>query len=186
MKHSRRKFLFHSGIFVAGALMPPVLWKCERKSPAGARKSLWIALAEVLFPPFENSPDLKQTGFPDYLDFYLTDPNNRTVEVKRLKRLLLWFEQVMKEKNFSALSLKDRSRLIESALHDDRMEELISLLENVILEACFLDPFYGVNKNMSGWKWVRHSYGKPRPDKTSSYWKLLKKRSVTEIFTSWE
>jgi len=66
--------------------------------------------------------------------------------------------------------------------NDPAVKELASLFINVIAEACFLDPHYGVNKEMKGWKWVNHPYGKPRPDASSDYFALIDKWNEARIY----
>lgn len=69
------------------------------------------------------------------------------------------------KKTYTKLSDKQRQKVLRE-IADTGWGD--SWLENVLtyfLEAMLGDPIYGVNKDMSGWKWLNHKPGLPRPTK---------------------
>jgi gluconate 2-dehydrogenase gamma chain len=49
----------------------------------------------------------------------------------------------------------------------------LSIILTYIFEALIADPQYGGNVNESGWKWLNHYPGNPRPAKKLLYGNIL-------------
>jgi hypothetical protein len=144
-----------------------------------------ILLAEVIFPDLGDlTPTINEIGFEHHLHFYLTDSNNDPDLQKKLIRRLKRFREFV-EKNklrFYEASLEEKSLLLSELIkRHSWIKNLISQLENIIFEALLLDPHYKINIRQTGWKWLNHPYGQPRPDSTADYEKLLRKRDLFEI-----
>jgi len=167
------------------AIMPPLFIQCQGEQNSSPEPKDFVHLmAEIIFPPLpDGSPDLSQTGFDAYWRAYLADERFQSVEKKRLRYLTSKFTRLNTKKwKVEKLSSAERHQWLEEKIAEDpEMEEWVSLLINVIYEACLLDPHYGVNKQMSGWKWLKHTHGIPRPDDETDYFALLKKWNNSEI-----
>jgi len=66
-------------------------------------------------------------------------------------------------KVYTKLSSKQRQETLEIISNQSWGESWIKTVLSYIMEAVLGDPLYGVNKNESGWKWLGHSTGLPRP-----------------------
>ena len=66
-------------------------------------------------------------------------------------------------KVYTKLSSKERQETLEIISNQSWGESWIKTVLSYIMEAVLGDPLYGVNKNESGWKWLGHSTGLPRP-----------------------
>ncbi len=187
---NRRTFVKATGSAVIFLSLPSIVSviSCKKSSASIDNEKLLRLLADTIFPSLpDQSPRVEEIGFIHHLHFYLSDPNNdpdlKKLLLERTKKFKIYLEH--SKLNFEKLSFNERTTLITKLI--DRkpwMKKLVSQLENIIFESCFLDPHYGVNKNKIGWKWVNHSYGKPRPDENADYFSLLKKRKLSEIITN--
>ncbi len=187
-KINRRLFVKSTGSAVFLLSIPSFWISCSENRNLKDEK-LWFALGEAIYPPGNHSPDMEKIGFLHHLNFILTDSNyDSDIRNNLSKRFGLFKNYLEKEKiEFHQLHLTERQNILRELLKKTSWaEKLVSTLENIIFEACFLDPLYGVNKNKVGWKWVKHPYGKPRPDQQTEYKTLLQKREKSEIITNWE
>lgn len=64
---------------------------------------------------------------------------------------------------YTKLSSKERQNILEQIAQESWGESWIKTVLSYILEATLGDPIYGINKNESGWKWLNHTSGLPRP-----------------------
>jgi len=184
-KLTRRKFglsVVSTGFFIA--LSPVVQIACSRKTET--EQELLESIAEVLFPP-GFGPSIKEIGFYNHLQFTLKDKNYDPDIRQAIRNGLSGFKKLLQQNDipsFSGLSLAEREKFIEEKINDNKwLQSWLSRLQTVIAEACFLDPYYGVNQHQTGWKWTHHHYGVPRPDDTADYLKLLAIKKKTEVFT---
>ena len=67
------------------------------------------------------------------------------------------------EKVYTKLSSKERQNVLQKIAEESWGESWIKTVLSYILEATLGDPIYGINKNESGWKWLGHESGLPRP-----------------------
>lgn len=73
-------------------------------------------------------------------------------------------EAVKQYKNvYTKLSSKERHNILQIIAEESWGESWIKTVLSYILEASLGDPIYGINKNESGWKWLEHASGLPRP-----------------------
>ncbi len=174
----RRKFLrWTLSAFFFSAL--PWCSACSRTSSKNEQK-LWEALAGTLFP---GSPGIEQIGFYHHLKFVLSD-NNYDPDIRRALTGGFRDFQGFVRKNvpdFTKLPLKKRHHWLKTYIRtNDDAENWLARVLTVIWEATLLDPHYGINKKMIGWKWLHHAYGHPRPDNSADYFDLLRKRRQSE------
>jgi len=66
-------------------------------------------------------------------------------------------------KVYTSLSSKERQNVLEMISEQSWGESWIKKVLSYIMEAVLGDPVYGINKDKSGWKWLHHSSGLPRP-----------------------
>jgi Fe-S cluster biosynthesis and repair protein YggX len=64
---------------------------------------------------------------------------------------------------YTELSAKQRQNILEKISKEAWGESWMKIVMMYILEATLGDPIYGINKNESGWKWLAHESGLPRP-----------------------
>lgn len=154
--------------------------------PAGDKK-LWLALGDTLFPDLKNSPDVRDINFWHHLLFTLNDKNYDPDIQAFIRRGWIRFNKYL-DKNgiaFENLPYEKRAGIIDKLIEETEWaENWVARLQILIFEAAFLDPHYKVNLHRSGWKWVHHAYGVPRPDDSADYFSLLAKRKKTEIIRS--
>ena len=67
------------------------------------------------------------------------------------------------KKVYTKLSSKERQNILEIIAKESWGESWIKTVLGYIMEATLGDPIYGVNTNESGWKWLNHESGLPRP-----------------------
>ena len=179
---TRRRFL--KGMMAAGlfAALPSALVCCS-----GAEKQpstlAWVeALASTLLP---GQPDMMQIGFLHYYAWVMADPYF-DADIKRMIRMgLAEFRRFCGARSFPRLKERERENILSDYLDEyPSATSWLGLFMRLIWEAALLDPYYGVNKDEAGWKWLHHHPGKPRPVKGSSYSELLALRTQSEIIRS--
>lgn len=68
-------------------------------------------------------------------------------------------------KTYTKLNPKQRQNILQTISKESWGRSWIKTILNYIMEAALGDPIYGINKNESGWKWLEHHSGLPRPKK---------------------
>lgn len=69
----------------------------------------------------------------------------------------------MHKEVYTKLSPTQRQNVLHQIAEESWGESWIKTVLSYILEATLGDPLYGINKNESGWKWLNHTSGLPRP-----------------------
>ena len=67
------------------------------------------------------------------------------------------------KKLYTKLSSTQRDAVLKKISKEKWGESWIESILGYTMEAVLGDPIYGVNKNESGWKWLNHVSGLPRP-----------------------
>lgn len=185
---NRRVFLKQTG--AAALLAGLILYKpCIAKTLVEAdgvdgtvfsttQKSLLSAVQMHLFPADGDGPSAIDINALGYLEWALTDVKNiEDGDPAYIIKGIVWLEKLaidtMKQ-GFMTLSTKQQHTVIESFSQSERGDNWLSLLVYYLLEALLLDPVYGGNTNMLGWKWIEHQAGFPRPSKTKNYHHYLR------------
>ncbi|MDF1874841.1 gluconate 2-dehydrogenase subunit 3 family protein [Sulfurimonas sp. SAG-AH-194-I05] len=66
---------------------------------------------------------------------------------------------------YTKLSSQKRQKILQIIAKESWGESWLQTVLKYILEATLGDPIYGINKKESGWKWLAHESGQPRPTK---------------------
>ena len=67
------------------------------------------------------------------------------------------------KKVYTNLSPEERQNVLQTIAKESWGESWIKIVLSYIMEATLGDPIYGINKKESGWKWLSHESGLPRP-----------------------
>ena len=133
--------------------------------------------------PMATLSALHEDLFPNHADTPFTDSVNsifylRTVILKHtcieddtksfIRDGVKWLneESVSKYKKvYTKLSSKQRQKVLKEIVDTDWGESWMGTIMVYLLEAMLGDPIYGINSDKSGWKWLNHQPGYPRPKK---------------------
>jgi gluconate 2-dehydrogenase gamma chain len=142
------------------------------------REDPWWTLYEVqehLFPHMEDSPGAKDLQATLYLKRELADPQVSRKEADFIVKGVEWLND-MAEKTQSArfvdLDYEKREAVLRQIEKSNEGQRWISLVIYYVIEALLTDPVYGGNPDGSGWKWLSHHAGFPRPTADKVYSKL--------------
>ncbi len=130
------------------------------------------AVQMQLFPDDGDGPSARDLNAVDYLEFAMTDPQNKEDgDQEFIAQGLGWLNDLSKQtqgNRFIKLSNKQQDDILKQIAKSQAGENWLSLLMYYLAEALMLDPVYGGNPEMIGWKWLEHQAGFPRPitDKT--------------------
>jgi len=120
------------------------------------------AVQQVLFPEGLNAPSAKAFGATAYLA-------NVSTHSSFLDSDLLFLQQGAQElmndyNNFLTLNPKKQEKALREFVDNNhRGESWVSFVLYFTLEALLADPLYWGNRKESGWKWLNHHSGFPRP-----------------------
>lgn len=144
-----------------------------------ARVEPWYTFAATqkhLFPNDGNGPDAHDIHATVYLKFVLeaadTDPEDRKFIVDGVD----WLNRLAIARYSSVFANCDgpeRESLLQEIATSEAGERWLSFLLTYILEALLSDPVYGGNPNETGWKWLQHIPGFPRPPLNKRYTELV-------------
>ncbi|NPA43612.1 MAG: hypothetical protein GXO27_06270 [Chlorobi bacterium] len=166
--------------------LPPFLHACRSSEQEDQSIRWWLAVAEAACPP-DHIPwrDWKEAGLPGYLQDYLSDPRVPERSKRLLRRGLAAFRARAREAGFWQTDASGRERFLKAYIQDrPQREQWLARFQTLLFEVCFLDPLYGVNRDMKGWRWTDHYYGRPRPDRETSYRALAAKWNRSEVHRS--
>jgi len=142
------------------------------------REDPWWTLYEVqehLFPHTEDSPGAKDIHATLYLKSQLPSPWIDREEASFIVKGVNWLND-MAEKTQSArfvdLDTSKREAVLLQIEKSNEGQRWISLVIYYVIEALLTDPIYGGNPDGSGWKWLSHHPGFPRPTEDKMYSKL--------------
>ena len=134
--------------------------------------ALLISVQNHLFPRQKNVPGAEDFNAPTYFTWVISDTKMDQEIVRDLKKgfdLLHRTCQNLFSKKFVQLSQDQK----ETALRQMEKEKLgrfwISRQLTYIFEALLSDPVYGANTDETGWKWLEHTPGIPRPTAQNMY-----------------
>lgn len=126
-----------------------------------------------LFPDDGDGPSAKDlNGYP-YLLWALDDPDNiEDGDREFIIQGAAWLEDLADtelKQSFLVLSWSEQEELLKRIASSRAGENWLSLLLYYLLEALTLDPIYGGNPEGTGWQWLEHQAGFPRPDLDKTY-----------------
>ena len=126
----------------------------------------------ILFPKSGNGPSALEVNSDKWFVYLANDQREPQREKDFMMEHLDGLNNVSVEtdnKTFDILSKDRQEELLESFFEDKIRKRWGSRMLTLIFEALLLDPIYGVNNNESGWDWLNHNPGIPRPIKENMY-----------------
>ena len=114
----------------------------------------------------ESAPTFKEINSRAYLSLILTHSRVDEDSKKYIKNGAIWLDEEaiqLYKKPYIKLSSIERQKTLESIATYTWGENWVDTMLRFIYEAVLGDPIYGVNKNESGWNWLNHLSGLPRP-----------------------
>lgn len=142
------------------------------------REDPWWTLYEVqehLFPQMEDSPGAKDIQATLYLKRELADPRVTRKEADFIIKGVEWLNDMsmkIQSARFVDLDYEKREAVLHQIEKSNEGQRWISLVIYYVIEALLTDPVYGGNPDGSGWKWLSHHVGLPRPTAEKVYSKL--------------
>jgi len=135
---------------------------------------------EHLFPKGADSPGAQDINALPFLQFVITqtdfDTDSRNFIVNSIQSL----EEASMERfdlGFEELDFTRKERLLRYLADHTRWgKNWISLLLYYIFEALLADPVYGCNPDGTGWQWLEHQPGFPRPPPDKIYTRIMARR----------
>ena len=127
---------------------------------------------EILFPSKQSSPSVQQLNSLEHIIWNLNDKNRDENTNKYIIKGINWVEETAnEEKETSFLNLSDSKKedLIEFISTKKWGKDWLSKILTLIFGSLVYDPIYNVNKEQSGWNWLQHKPGYPRPNKSTKY-----------------
>lgn len=175
---NRRHFLLGMAAISASAVIPSFI-SCEAKPKHDIHKQFndaefatLIAILNHLFPKDETSPGAEDFNAATYYTWVITDPDKDPVEVSQLRDGIGWTNEAANEeykKPFVKLTHQEKENVLRLLAEERWGENWLSATITVIFEALLSDPIYGSNTKETGWKWLAHTAGNPRPTKSHMY-----------------
>jgi len=163
-------FLFALPSFIISACKKAVL---PSEYAITADQSLTLAsVHEHLFPSDNDSPGAKDINSVGWIKKILRDPQISIHRKQLLVRGILWTEETAQElfkKDFNTLTFDEKEAVLQNLKEFKNSERWLSVNLTYILEALLADPIYEVNTNQTGWNWLKHQTGFPRPTSRTKY-----------------
>lgn len=125
-------------------------------------------LYKDIFPQSAGSPKIYDINASYYLNSMLNHSRVTDQTKAFIRNGVQWLneEAVAKyEKVYTKLTASQRQEIVEEIIQTGWGERWIQTLLTYLLEAMLGDSVYGGNRGESGWKWVNHKSGLPRPTK---------------------
>jgi len=190
MSYNRRFFIKSVG---AGVLLTqlPLLNACHFENTAQTDKidknqKIFYDTLNILFPKYKNSPAVDQLNTLTHIQNYLSDNNIDPDEQKFLINGINWLNETADEnykKAFSQLSSSRQKEIITQIVKQSWGESWLSKLLTLTFESLLLDPIYDINIKETGWHWLHHQPGQPRPQKRNQYPIILDRKKENIIIT---
>jgi len=162
MKTITRRVFIASTVLAGTAL---ALLPQEKKTPVKLELFKTLeAVQEVLFPKGLKAPSASEFGATAYLANVSSHSSFIASDLKFLKR---GARELMNEyPNFLSLSFKEQDEALREFVDDSTLgQNWVAFVLYFTLEGLLADPLYGGNRDESGWKWLGHHAGEPRPQK---------------------
>jgi gluconate 2-dehydrogenase gamma chain len=131
-----------------------------------------LAIQDILFPREGEGPGAVDLNAGNYVLWMLNDPRMDTGENEFLINGIQWLEEESMEihqRSFLTLSRQEQETLVARINTLNWGEGWLSVNLTYIFEAMISDPVYGFNTGESGWAWLEHVPGIPRPDTRTMY-----------------
>jgi gluconate 2-dehydrogenase gamma chain len=170
----RRAFL-RAGVKTATAVaLAPLLGPLsgcseQSKTTEALTRAPWPTIAAVqahLFPQDGVGPGAADINAAAYLYSVLQTPNFDVEEKQFILDGVNQLDQVsheLQQQPFLALTSAQRETVLQEVATYRVGDRWLGALLTYILEALLSDPVYGGNPDGSGWRWLEHTPGFPRP-----------------------
>jgi len=163
----RRTFLYNS-ILLAGT---PLFGSDNRRyaKKITLLKEPYQTLEWVLndlFPPSKSVPGIKKLNTIGYFQGVMQDRRIEKEEREFIANGIAWLnEACLKEhkKRYWSLSHEQREKILKKISLLKWGDNWLRSVMSYLFESMLCDPVYGANADMSGWKWLEHTPGHPRP-----------------------
>ena len=185
-KMHRREFA--KSLIAAGLLTQIPLFTAFKSAPASSpyktktdllnsgQMEIVREVQQYLFPNDGNGPGASQLKADDYLLWVLSDPHKDPADTKYILDGIGWVDETADEeygKAFKQLNTSEKEELVAFIANEAWGSSWMSIILTYIFEALIADPQYGGNVNESGWKWLNHYPGNPRPTESLLYGNIL-------------
>ncbi len=193
-RQSRRLFLGQSVALIGGVATATLVSAKTRVATTGVQTTLsepWLtvsAVQEHLFPRTSGehaSPGARDIHALEYLQVMLNTPDADNDERNFIINGVSWLDGVANNlagHPFIKLNKAEREQVLKKISSSTSGENWLSTLLSYIFEALLTDPIYGGNTKKSGWQWLEHQAGFPRPPANKKYWMLdARSRKVGHI-----
>lgn len=122
-----------------------------------------------LFPNTQGVPKSDEINASYYLSLIFA--NSRVTDENKtfIRNGVKWLneESILKYKKvYTKLPSQHRQEILKDIAKTNWGERWLDTIMTYLLEAMLGDPIYGGNRADSGWKWLNHTPGFPRPIKT--------------------
>ena len=129
-------------------------------------REILASVQGILFPPDGNGPGSAEVNALAYLLWVLADPEKDPEEVQYIVNGIGWVDETAEEqkgKKYLDLTQQEREELVAMISRESWGESWLSVVLSFIFEALLCDPQYGGNPDATGWEWLEHNPGQPRP-----------------------
>lgn len=182
MKNSRREFIKQLGILGVASQFG-FMYACNdvktvvlpaNYTPLTENQAKILAYTlEVLFPNDGDGPSVQQLNTLEYIIWNLNDKNRDEDSNNYILKGITWIEETANEekegKSFLDLKDKDKEFIIKFVSETSWGEDWLSTMLTLIFESLLYDPIYNINKKQTGWNWLNHKAGIPRPTEITKY-----------------
>tara|TARA_R110002050_G_scaffold221441_1_gene357300 strand:+ start:96998 stop:97606 length:609 start_codon:yes stop_codon:yes gene_type:complete len=175
---NRRHFLLGLAAISTAALIPTAI-SCSASPIHDIHNQLTdedfttlTAVQNHLFPRSKNSPGASDIHAAQYYTWVLMDTEKDADSLTQLRDGIRWTTETADEtygKKFFDLDKDQKEKVIQLMANEGWGENWLSVTLTLIFEALLSDPIYGSNTDESGWKWLEHTAGNPRADKSQMY-----------------
>jgi len=126
-----------------------------------------------LFPDDGNGPSARDLNAIAYLEWAMSDSQNiNDGDAEFIAKGIGWINDLSEQTRgdtFIKLNYDQQHIVLEQIAKSQAGENWLAILMYYLTEALLLDPVYGGNPNMIGWKWLEHQPGFPRPVAGKTY-----------------
>jgi hypothetical protein len=158
---TRRTFFKKTALSTTVLILP----RTELFASASILDTLTFAQKD-LYGDLQSAPSFNDINSRAYLSLILTHSRVDEDSKKYIKNGAVWLDEEAKQlykKPYIKLSSQERQKTLKSISTYTWGENWIDTMLSFIYEAVLGDPIYGINKDSSGWNWLNHVSGLPRP-----------------------
>ncbi|RUM61626.1 MAG: hypothetical protein DSZ03_08205 [Sulfurimonas sp.] len=115
-----------------------------------------------------SSPTYEQLNALAYLHNVLQQHRVTQTHKRFIRNGVQWLNEAAAahyKKPYTQLTPQQRQMVLRAIVKETWGKQWVETILTYIYEAMLCDPVYGGNGNESGWRWLHHVPGKPRPSK---------------------